>query len=315
MTKVSENNSVIPQDRIGISYNLLNDVELRSGFGGFVPGDDQEISEFKFRYEKTFFDGNFSVDLIMPFNITNERDQSFNSLNGLMLDRESELGDLAINLKALLHRTDRFALSAGLMLEIPTSDPQQILIPIGPGIGLQFANEDSYFLTPWIGGLYDLNDKTFVQSFMSYRMETNRHDVNFLIGPAAFQIGDAQDPNYFMWSTQIGHRMYENRSRRGITAIIPSLELHYTSSTDTDPTASFQTPIIPIAIPPSIGSVDYLTLTLATNIELGRKASLGMGFGLPLREGNSTFPLLSSGPTDKNFDWSFNMNFNYYFGS
>jgi len=40
-----------------------------------------------------------------------------------------------------------------------------------------------------------------------------------------------------------------------------------------------------------------------------------MGFGLPLREGNSTFPLLSSGPTDKNFDWSFNMNFNYYFGS
>ncbi|MDG2388596.1 MAG: hypothetical protein P8M30_04680, partial [Planctomycetaceae bacterium] len=56
MTKVSENNSVIPQDRIGISYNLLNDVELRSGFGGFVPGDDQEISDFKFRYEKTFFD-------------------------------------------------------------------------------------------------------------------------------------------------------------------------------------------------------------------------------------------------------------------
>jgi|GEM_PF-2038970 len=154
MTKVSENNSVIPQDRIGLSWNLLNDVETRSGLGGFVPGDDQDLSEFKLRYEKTFFDGNFSVDVIMPFNITTERDQSFSAFNDLTLDRESELGDLAINLKALLHRTNRFALSAGLMLEFPTSDPQQILVPIGPGFGLQFDNEESYFLTPWIGHWY-----------------------------------------------------------------------------------------------------------------------------------------------------------------
>ena len=83
-----------------------------------------------------------------------------------------------------------------------------------------------------------------------------------------------------------------------------------------DPVASFQTPFLPgLAIPPSIGHVDYLTLTLASNIELGQKASLGMGFGIPLRNSQSTFPLLMSGPIDRNFDWSFNMNFNDYFGS
>jgi len=69
----------------------------------------------------------------------------------------------------------------------------------------------------------------------------------------------------------------------------------------------------PIPIPPAIGSVDYLNMVLATNFELGQKASLGIGLGLPLRS-NSGFFALQSGPADRTFNWSLGLNFNDCFG-
>ena len=323
LTKVSENNSVIPQDRVGMSWNILGDVRTRSGGFGTIPGAKETLHEYRFRYERTFNDARGSVDLIVPFNYTTNSQQLFTTDDAIPgLEKGTELGNIAANLKYVLYETDRLTFSSGLMVELPTQDDLEAsanLEPIIPiSIGIE-STRDTWFYTPWLGFLYEINDKTNLQSFLSYRMNSNDNDVSANIGldfiPLNINIplGSSSTPDYFMWDTQISYRMYDNPHGKGITAVIPALELHYTSSRGTDPVGSFRSPLIPITIPPAIGSVDYLNMVLATNFELGQKASLGVGFGLPLRS-NSGFSALQSGPTDRTFNWSLGLNFNYYFG-
>ena len=63
-TKICENNSVIPRDRLGFHFDALQTVPV------FAANNDgtinRNLQEYRFWFEKTFLDENISVDLILP---------------------------------------------------------------------------------------------------------------------------------------------------------------------------------------------------------------------------------------------------------
>src|SRR6056297_2717155 len=112
--KVAENNAVVPQDRIGFNFNYLSGVFNGASDGTSV---DHDLFEYRFFAEKTLFDSNLSMDLMVPFYYTSDYDQGDLgiALNGPETD--TAFGDLAFGMKYLWLRNDRGALSAGFRVE------------------------------------------------------------------------------------------------------------------------------------------------------------------------------------------------------
>ena len=58
-TKICENNSVIPRDRIGFHFDSLQTVETGTIVGGSRPRSVRNLQEYRFWGEKTFLDFRF----------------------------------------------------------------------------------------------------------------------------------------------------------------------------------------------------------------------------------------------------------------
>ena len=124
VTKFAEASSPIPRDRVFISYNYFDNVNLIPGgvnVNRIVPG-----------IEKTFFDGMMSLEVRVPMAWTLGSDTSFDVPNlqvyGYNTD-QYELGNVTGFLKILLYSSDQFALSGGLGLTLPTADDLIVYSP------------------------------------------------------------------------------------------------------------------------------------------------------------------------------------------
>jgi hypothetical protein len=109
-TRVSENNSAIPRDRIAFSHKVLNKVVTFDG-GIIAPDQKRDINEFTLRIEKTHYDGRLSTEFILPWQHTT----SPLVVAATNPDEETELGNLAFGLKYMMYRSKQTALSAGLL--------------------------------------------------------------------------------------------------------------------------------------------------------------------------------------------------------
>lgn len=105
---VAENNKALPMDRVFFQYN---------GFANALPsnpGGQTSLHMYSLGFEKTFFDGLWSVDVRMPFN----SGLAFNS-NSLSSD-SGNVGNLSMFLKGLLYKDESLAISSGLGIGLPT---------------------------------------------------------------------------------------------------------------------------------------------------------------------------------------------------
>ena len=66
-SRVSENNSAIPQDRVSFVYKYLNDVPVAKDTGANTRDYDNDFSHYELGLEKTLFNGNVSAELLVPF--------------------------------------------------------------------------------------------------------------------------------------------------------------------------------------------------------------------------------------------------------
>ena len=105
---VAENNKALPMDRVFFQYN---------GFANALPshpGGQTSLHMYSLGFEKTFFDGLWSIDLRMPFN----SGLAFNS-NSLSSD-SGNVGNLSMFLKGLLYKDESLAISSGFGIGLPT---------------------------------------------------------------------------------------------------------------------------------------------------------------------------------------------------
>ena len=306
-SKVSNNNSAIPQDRVFFNYQYMKDMDTYRRFNGRSGGSD--LSLYTFGMEKTLFCGRMSVDFLIPFSYSMDRDfrQQGNSYPG----SSSQLEDIAFGAKGIIIDGECLTVSGGVRFEAPTGDDIHNVQPN------RYWKNDAWAITPYLASLYSFSEDLFIQNFISYRLITD--------GNAAYQsTGHGQggpsatfrEPAIFGVDTQLGYWMMRNHGSRGVTGLMGSLELHYAGTFD----GGYQ----PQGFNPPLlanfgGSNDILNLTAGLTALINDRSTVTAAFVAPVRNGpQATFTSGNPGnigpyDSDRFFDWGFTVQFNYFF--
>jgi len=286
-SKVSENNSATPRDRASITWNISQDV--RTGLGP-TGGDSSDIQEYKFLWEKTILNENASLEVLIPFNHTTEYTRSISGFNGNSMN--TELGQVALGIKALLIGNENFKLSTGLRMELPTEDDREI-------IANSPTDNDIWAFTPYMALEYAPQaENWYVQMFGSARLLSDSYES----AGTSIEI-----PDYYMLDASLGYWLYRNPTGKGVSGIVPSMELHYTSSIDPwQPGTQLAT---------QFGQTDFLNMTAALTTIINDKDTIALAYAFPLRTNHLTNPVQGiNGPTDRMGNGTMLLQYNHYFG-
>ncbi len=260
----------------------------RAPVSGNLAPPNATLDEFELLLEKTLFAETVSVELIVPFAATVSSTQDWAAAPG-SVDQTGEFGNLALNLKFLLWKRANVAFSGGLLVEAPTSDDLTVVTPALT----QTLHTDAWYLTPYLATLITPTERLYFQAFFSYRVPTRDND---LTTDGAFD-GTLRDQELLMLDGGLGYWLYRNADACWLTGLVPTVELHYTTTTtDGEGTSGILNP-----------RADYLNLTAGATAMLGERSTLALACVLPLRTGNN--PLI--GNTDRLFDWQLAAQFNW----
>jgi hypothetical protein len=272
--KIAENTSPIPQDRIFFNYSLFDNVPL---FPGGVT-----VNRYSPGFEKTALDGSASFEMRFPFAST--LDSSY-VINGRLDPGSVEFGNLYMVGKYLVARSDRAALSTGLVLTVPTASDLRIFF--SDGQPLVHIKNQSVHLMPFIGWLYHTG-RFFAQGFFDVDLDTNGNRL--LVNPRGTGLmpsGRIQDATLLDINLSCGfwalrRSAEELRHPACIRGLAPMLELHLTRSlqrTDFVATEDF-------VIGQPRRATQLLALVVGGAVECGVNDVLTVGYTMPIGNGS-----------------------------
>jgi hypothetical protein len=190
--KISENETPRPIDRVYVTYNYWNDVN-RSTLPAELSGVD--IQRQMFGFEKTFFGGDVSVGMRLPyfqvFGLSDTDSQIIGDLNllaKLAWINDPETGNV---------------FSTGFVLTMPTGSGGPYLLADGT------LSPHSTLFQPWAGWIYNF-DRFYTQGFLS------------LVVPS-----DDRDPTIAFTSLGAGYWAYRDPNADLLRGVVPVAELHF----------------------------------------------------------------------------------------
>jgi len=298
-SKLAENGSPIPRDRVFFNYSFFDSASLTAG--------GVQVHRYTPGFEKTFNNGYGSIEVRTPFASTLSSDiLTDGSSNG----GDAEFGNITSYFKYLIYLDETWAHSVGLGLSVPTGNDVQLVTPTGSTL-LQIRN-DSFHLLPFIGSLYTPTDELFVQAMIQYDIDANgnRVEVANLDGGGLptnefSSMGRANDATFVYWSLSTGYWVYRDETGEGlITGFAPMMELHYNQSLQSDDVLTGSDNIGNLyQIGAGVGSLQVLNLTLGATAILGNSSTLSAAYVTPI--GNRD---------DQQFDGELRLFLNWYFG-
>lgn len=192
--KIADNESPIPQDRVFLNTDYFTRVlhEVRSA-GGNGPQPSLRLAREVFGFEKTFADGDASIEARVPFfQLHDDAGGSF-----------SDFGDLTLVLKyAVVNERScdgDMVLSGGVALTLPT----------GPNDVVGTTSINPFIAQPFVGYLMG-GDGAFVHGFSSVAIPFS-------------------DPVPSVWFNDIGVGYYAYKGDGCIRQIVPTVEGHLTT--------------------------------------------------------------------------------------
>ncbi|MEK6262572.1 MAG: hypothetical protein AABP62_28585 [Planctomycetota bacterium] len=289
-SKIAENTSPIPRDRVYLNYSYFDGVPLLA--------NGVNVNRITPGIEKTFFGGMSSIEVRTPFASTLSNDLFIPNQNTPPNDTDSaEFGNLTAYLKQLLYTSDTLAVSVGLGLTLPTAGDTNVFLAPGLPPLVNIKNQ-SVHLLPFAGSLYTPTDKLFVQQFLQFDFDANGNAVR----DGGFQpAGRLNDMTVLYYSVGAGYWLYNNPdSNRLFTRIAPIVELHYNKSlTNTD---RLVTPN-QIIINPVASNLDLLNGVVGLTAMMGENKSLTLAYTTPLGAGDN-----------RQFNGELRLMFNWFFG-
>lgn len=263
---VAENNTSLPTDRLLFAYRHFN-----NAYGTNVLGEINYLNadRFDIGFEKTLWDGMISGQLVAP--LTRNIASDLNLFSGPsgdnlpVMDRSSDFGNLAATFKLLLTNRQKFALSAGLAVNIPTADDARIqqnfddptLVIASAPLVLSTAptdiSLDSHFknetvnLIPYLSWVVRPTDRFFHQGFLQIDTPLNRSSaevqVDGTITPDEFDYYSAATFNVASYgkidqqtllrlNVAFGYWLMQGTASDTIKGIAGIFECHYTTALD-----------------------------------------------------------------------------------
>ena len=267
---VSENNTALPVDRFYYSFRHF---ENSNGVRAFQYSENFNLDVHTLGTERTFWDGMGSIEVRVPIeyrlrsdilSLISPQDGVVDVITGSE-DYEVGLGNLAFITKLLMIERQRFALSAGLGVTVPTAKDvtydigvrDTILFPIAPGVTgdtlATFENtyeNETVYLSPFLAWLYVPDSRWYHQGFLQVEVAANpstlRTDgggvTDFFFNGAP--IGDVvyRTPGGLPTDTEVfaqtllranlgfGYRLTDYDERSWISNLRALFEFHYTTT-------------------------------------------------------------------------------------
>ena len=109
---VSENTSPLPRDRVFFNSSYFDGTRLAPG--------GINVSRFTPGFEKTFFNGDASIEVRTPFAST--LSSTIDTSSGAATSNDVQWGNVTMYAKALAYRSQTFALSTGMGITLPTAN-------------------------------------------------------------------------------------------------------------------------------------------------------------------------------------------------
>ncbi len=265
--KIADNGVVIPQDRVFFQYGNIHNTKYSVGspnLNRFVPG-----------FERTFMDRLLSVELRAPFAtdaVTGYTVTGNTITNGTI----TRFGNLGLNLKGLLVDDGQLAVSGGLGISLPTASDTRI--NYANGTELLNISSNSVHLQPFLGALYTPSRQLFLQAFIQYDIAANGNKVAINSGTGLNSAGVLTDANHLLFDAAMGYWLYRNDRARGLTGIVPMLEVHQTVATsdgDIVSSGAFQ-------VGNFNGNRSTTSLVAGSTFEFGTRTQLSAGFATSL---------------------------------
>jgi len=276
--KIGENNSPIPTDRAFFMYNHFHNAYQfqEINFTSFPPTLIQRqnpIDRFTLGVEKTFFDGDWSVEVRLPIVASLAVQGETFAVEG------GNWGNLAVIVKRLLYADDNVALAAGLGIDAPTGSDFESQFG---GSTLRFEN-DALHLLPYVGVVVDPGYGLFLMGYMQIDIATAGNDV--LFGPqgsAGQSVGRFNEQNLMYFDVGGGYWLYENPYGECVTGVAALLEFHYTTAIqDTDEIAFGQQFTNAFITTPG-NRFDVVNVSAGVNVAFGEWSNLRVAGVFPL---------------------------------
>jgi len=273
-TRLSDNNSALPRDRVFFDYNYFHNVPLIAGgadVNRFVPG-----------FEKTFFQARASLEMRLPMATT--VDSTIIS-DGSARFSDPQFGDLTVIAKLLLSQTTQLAVAGGVAISVPTSEDMKI--EMSDGTPLVTVDRQSVHIVPYLAALYTPNSNLFVHAFLQTDIDVNGNSVlanrDFT---GLVPVGTWQDQTLLMADLGIGSWLYRDpQGQSGITGVAVTGELHYTNSVqDADSVTSGS-----FVVGNPYSDIDLLNASVGAHVRVGRSSHITAGYGFPLTAGDRVF--------------------------
>ena len=270
--KIAEGGTILPQDRFFFRYSYLDNVRYSNGgqhLNRYVPG-----------FEKSFGDGMFSVEVRAPFAANTVTSSTLNG-DTFSSGSDTRFGNLTVYLKSLLLDTGKFAVSGGLGVVTPTASDTRV--SYANGTPLLSIQNDSVRLQPFLGGLYTPNDRLFVQSFLQWDGAANGNRVAInSTGTGLTSAGRITDPSNLFLDVGAGYWLYRSNEKRGLTGIIPMVEIHQNSVLQPGDVVTAG----PFQVGNFTGTTSLTNIVAGTTFEFGKSSNLTASYVGPVGGGS-----------------------------
>lgn len=273
-TRLQDNNSAMPQDRVYFDYSYFHNAALTAG--------GVDVNRFAPGVEKTFLNGMGSVELRVPFGMT----INSNLVSGGPIDTSNfEFGNLVVAPKLLLSSDRDLAIAVGMGVALPTADDVVLLSSDNTQV-LRVEN-NAVHLLPYLAFLYapECSD-AFAHLFVTFDFDTNGNRVSADLGnPSLTSLGRWYDQHLVTVNASYGRWIYRSDCPSDrLQGVAFSTELHYTGSisgADSVSGGSF-------VVGDETADISLLNATVGGHVRMG-KTTFTAGYAVPLTSADRVF--------------------------
>ena len=196
-----------------------------------------------------------------------------------------ELGDLGMAFKLLLLQNERFALSGGLAMTVPTGPEERFFTDHSdPDIDVLIKNE-SVHLMPFFGLQWTPNDRWFCISYLQIDVDANGSPVSVDNGEVSLtSLGRYREPTFMYLDVALGRWIYRNEcGNRYLTGLAPVVEAHVNQSLERSPILSGNGSQVGGDVNGNpINNITIVDMTVGLHAELCGKTTMTAAYCLPV---------------------------------
>ncbi len=287
-TPISENNKPLPMDRVFFNYNgFYNAITTTNLTAGHT--FDSDLRRYTFGFEKTFFDGNSSIEMRLPLM------NSIDITTPANFTSSGTVGNLTLVFKQLLLSTENTALAAGMGLGLPTGDH---LTGRSGDTDFTLGNQATYLL-PYIGMMHNFSDNLFVTAFT--QIDIAASGDKFVVENQG-TLGKLNAPTFARFDLGTGYWLVRDVDSPYLNGIALISEFHYLTTLSDADEIIINGGTNDFSLAGSDNRVDYLNVTAGVHWQITPMSNFRVSGVFPMRR-----------DPDRQFDSELQMSFNRYF--